>query len=174
MVKRQPPAVLAEGSHALALQAHSRMTVLLTEAGYPATAAACLEQMRGLPGLSERDAASIATRLQDAKAAAAGRKVSANHYKMLGVLQTCSAEEVRGERSEICVPLAIGNSHQQRPCPSSSAVRLMGRFEPGHRAWRLALTSFKPPPVHRFSNAVKNPAASDNKTQSDQLCQIRY
>ena len=78
------------------------MTVLLTEAGHHALAAACLEQMRGLPGLSERDAASVATRLQDAKAAAAGRRVTANHYKMLGVPQTCSAEEVRRERGDIC------------------------------------------------------------------------
>ena len=79
------------------------MTVLLTEAGYHAMAAACLEQMRDLPGLPDRDAASILTRLQDAKAAAAGRRVSANHYKMLGVAPTCSAEEVRSERSAALV-----------------------------------------------------------------------
>ena len=76
-------------------QAHSRMAVLLSEAGYPAMAAACLEEMRGLAGLTDRDAAGIASRLREAKAAAAGRKASANHYKMLGLPQTCSAEEVR-------------------------------------------------------------------------------
>ena len=71
------------------------MAVLLSEAGYPAMAATCLEEMRGLAGLSDRDAAGIAPRLRDAKAAAAGRRVSADHYKMLGLPQTCSAEEVR-------------------------------------------------------------------------------
>ena len=61
-------------------------------------AAACLEEMRGLAGLADRDVVSIASRLRDAKAAAAGRKSSANHYKMLGLPQTCSAEEVRRTR----------------------------------------------------------------------------
>ena len=78
------------------------MTVLLTEAGHHAMAAACLEQMRGLPSLSARDAASIAPRLQAAKAAASGRKTSADHYKMLGVPSTCSAEEVRREQRDTC------------------------------------------------------------------------
>ena len=72
------------------------MSVLLSEAGYPAMAAACLEEMRGLAGLTDRDVVGIASRLREAKAACAGRKVSANHYKMLGLPQTCSAEEVRG------------------------------------------------------------------------------
>lgn len=70
------------------------MAVLVSEAGYPAMATACLEEMRGLANLSVSDAASIASRLRDAKAAVAGRKVSANHYKMLGLPQSCSAEEV--------------------------------------------------------------------------------
>ncbi len=78
------------------------MAVLLSEAGYPAMAAACLEEMRGLAGLTDRDAAGIASRLRGAKAAAAGRKVSADHYKMLGLPQTCSAEEVCRALQTIC------------------------------------------------------------------------
>ena len=142
------PAVCAKDPVSTALQAHSRMTVLLTEAGYHAMAAACLEQMRGLPGLSERDAAGIATRLQDAKAAAAGRKVSVNHYKMLGVLPTCSAEEVRVERSESLPPSCLCNSRQLRHSISVPAVRHMSRVEPVHHAWRLVFNSSQPRLCH--------------------------
>ena len=72
------------------MQAHSRLAALLREVGHAEGTVAALERLAALPGGGAGDAQA---RLREAQAPARRRAVT-NHYKLLGLPRSTSAEEV--------------------------------------------------------------------------------
>lgn len=81
---------------AVAVQAHSRLAALLREVGHVEGANAALERLIALPGGNAGD---VQARLREGQALARRRTVT-DHYKLLGLPRSASAEEV-GIRSGI-------------------------------------------------------------------------
>ncbi|KAK9838488.1 hypothetical protein WJX81_002562 [Elliptochloris bilobata] len=71
-------------------RAHSRLGALLSEVRHTEGAVAALEKLSALPG----EAANAQARLRDAQALAR-RRTTTDHYKLLGLQRSASAEEVR-------------------------------------------------------------------------------
>ena len=76
----------------LVLQAHSRLAQLLSELRHSSRAVDILERLQALTQGSPKEAADVARRLREAQSAA--KLGAVDHYKLLGLGRTVSAEDV--------------------------------------------------------------------------------
>lgn len=109
---QRQPLLLTFGN---AVQAFSRLAALLREVGHVEGANAALERLIKLPG---GNAGEAQARLREVQALARRRAVT-DHYKLLGLLRSASAEEVRLERAASVVHQA---SWDKLPCPRMQQV----------------------------------------------------
>ncbi|KAK9813108.1 hypothetical protein WJX72_009189 [[Myrmecia] bisecta] len=75
-------------------KAYSRLATLLMEIHHADHAVTVLTELLALPGLEPSEASGLRRRLSEAQLAAR-RKATPDHYKLLGLPRTCTAEEVR-------------------------------------------------------------------------------